>query len=94
MAIQVNDLHAGSRGAIISGSGQVALPVCPSPSDLFTGRVALLKNLDELLSGAGRRIVTIVAKGGSGKTQLTLKYVEEQKSRYVPCIKHYVVRHA
>lgn len=91
MAIQINDLHARGGGTVTSGSLPVILPVCPSPSDLFTGRTALLKDLDELLTGTERRTVTIIAKGGSGKTQLVLKFVKEQKSRYIPNIEHLTV---
>lgn len=66
-----------------AASIQVTLPVCPSASDFFTGRVTQLEKLRELLheSHTGRRVVTIIGQGGSGKTQLALKFVDQYKSR-------------
>ena len=82
LAAQVDTVHTIlTSGSVASVSAQVTLPVCPSPSDFFTGRVALLELLEGLFNHRGRRVVTIIGKGGSGKTQLALKFVDQYKSR-------------
>lgn len=82
LAAQVDTVHTIlTSGAVASVSVQISLPVCPSPSDFFTGRVALLKMLETLFDHPGRRVVTIIGKGGCGKTQLTLKFVNEYRYR-------------
>ena len=82
LAVQVAAIHTIiASGAITSVFAQATLPVCPSPSDFFTGRSALLESLNALFDHPGRRVVTIIGKGGAGKTQLTLKFAEQQKAR-------------
>ena len=74
-------MHAVIIGGAVA-SVQATFPVCPSPSHLFTGRVSLLESLDKIFIEKDRR-VTIIGKGGSGKTQLVLRFVERQQSRLV-----------
>ena len=82
LAVQVDAIHTIITGdTVTSISPQTTLPVCPSPSDFFTGRSALLESLDALFDHPGRRVVTIIGKGGAGKTQLTLKFAEQQKAQ-------------
>ncbi|KAF5370273.1 hypothetical protein D9758_006875 [Tetrapyrgos nigripes] len=58
---------------------------CPAPSQYFTGRKDILQKLSEIFAADAPpmlRVVTLVAKGGTGKTQVVLKFVSEQTSRF------------
>lgn len=76
---KIDDIHDRLiTDATVVVTAQVTFPVCPSPSHLFTGRVALLESLHKLFVEQNRR-VAIIGKGGSGKTQVVLKFVEQKK---------------
>lgn len=83
IAAQVYTIYNTVTGGSTSVSGRNVLPLCPSPSHFFTGRVSLLESLDDLFNHSDGCIATIIGKGGCGKTQLALKFVERQKSRSV-----------
>lgn len=83
IAVQVNDIHAAVH-APISASVPVFVSVeCRAPSENFTGRESVLSRLHTIFgSSNGRRIVTLAAHGGAGKTQVALKFAEQsQQSR-------------
>lgn len=66
---------------------------CPPPCAYFTGREELLRSLESKVFGPlpslGRRVVTLIAKGGSGKTQMALQLVSKHKARFVICADGY-----
>lgn len=62
----------------------------PPPSRLFTGRAEVLKKMyDAFFSGANSTVVeeqrcyVLHGLGGSGKTQLALKFIKDHRSRCV-----------
>ena len=62
----------------------------PLPTDIFTGRDDYLRKLEEEfeLSGTAarkekQRVFVLYGSGGMGKTQLALKFIDEQSDRYV-----------
>ncbi|KIY66098.1 hypothetical protein CYLTODRAFT_355661 [Cylindrobasidium torrendii FP15055 ss-10] len=79
-AIQVNEIH----GAIVPGTRGANLSVlaCATPSAHFTGRSGILDDLSSTSTTPGRQVVTIIGKGGSGKTQLALKLAEIHNGRF------------
>ena len=57
---------------------------CPSPSPFFVGREDILGQLMKIFIENGndrQRVVVLVAPGGSGKTQVALKFVSENHLR-------------
>ena len=65
---------------------------CPPPSQYFVGREAILIQLckiffssvttsDNRVNDLGQRVVTLVATGGTGKTEVVLKFVSSNVSR-------------
>ena len=59
----------------------------PNPSMLFTGRQDYLDKLEAYFSPRGpgyhsRREFLLYGIGGAGKTQLALKFAEENRGRY------------
>lgn len=55
----------------------------PAQTTTFIGRVEELKDLANLLSEAGNRLITILAPGGMGKTRLALKTAETCIAQFV-----------
>ncbi|KAE9397819.1 TPR-like protein, partial [Gymnopus androsaceus JB14] len=59
---------------------------CPSPSQYFVGREDILRKLSKIFS-APAHVVTLVASGGTGKTQTVLKF-ENGLSEWQVILKH------
>jgi hypothetical protein len=62
----------------------------PSPSPIFTGREEILLKMEEhlvIVTGAAhpskQKIFVLVGLGGSGKTQIALKFIEVHNNQYV-----------
>ena len=68
-----------TRGPIQSNA-LVFLPWDTTPH--FTGRRDFLQQMREGLYGNGRRIVLLYGDGGMGKTEVALKYAQENKHQY------------
>ncbi|KIK56682.1 hypothetical protein GYMLUDRAFT_247705 [Collybiopsis luxurians FD-317 M1] len=62
--------------------------ICPSPSPYFVGRQDILDQLSGIFAipaanvGLQQKVVPLVASGGTGKTQVVLKFVAENQSRF------------
>ncbi|KIY62780.1 hypothetical protein CYLTODRAFT_458696 [Cylindrobasidium torrendii FP15055 ss-10] len=83
MAIQLNEIH----GAIMPGitgakDANLSALMCATPSAHFTGRAGLLDGLSSAFTTPGRQVVTIIGKGGAGKTQLALKLAEVHHDKF------------
>ena len=66
-----------------------ALPSPPLPSDIFTGRTDILERMRQCFSSTtsvsatpSRRVFVLHGLGGSGKTQLALKFLELSNTEY------------
>ncbi|KAJ7810868.1 hypothetical protein B0H14DRAFT_2459902 [Mycena olivaceomarginata] len=55
-----------------------ALVRCPPPSQIFQGRQDILERMDECFSNdtGGRHVYVLYGLGGSGKTQIALKFLD------------------
>jgi hypothetical protein len=55
-----------------------ALVRCPPPSQIFQGRQDILERIDECFSNdtGGRHVYVLYGLGGSGKTQIALKFLD------------------
>ena len=57
----------------------------PTPSRVFTGREAILKRMSTFFATEhdcrGRKDYLLYGMGGAGKTQLALKFVEQNRER-------------
>jgi hypothetical protein len=83
----------GSESRLASQSSPKPKPelrVCPPPTSMFTGRRDILLKMHEYFSSdIGKRHVFVLhGLGGTGKSQITLKFIEEcqvdtNPSRYV-----------
>ncbi|KAE9386651.1 hypothetical protein BT96DRAFT_948958 [Gymnopus androsaceus JB14] len=70
----------------INRSTFIAANNCPSPSQYFVGRKETLSKLYRIFFAPkvdpAQCIVTLVASGGTGKTQTILKFVKDNSSRF------------
>ena len=55
------------------GTAPIVLRGFPAPITAFVGRAGELDAVDDLLSGRGERLVTLVGPGGVGKTRLAIE---------------------
>ncbi|KAJ7053757.1 P-loop containing nucleoside triphosphate hydrolase protein, partial [Mycena amicta] len=58
---------------------------CPLPSEFFQGRKDILEQLDSLFQKTGQKeqkSVLLYGLGGSGKTQIALKFIADSGSRF------------
>ena len=83
--------HAFDRARLpipnVAPQWQVQLDICsdlPLTTDTFCGRETELLVVEEALSSSrsGLRGVVLYGIGGSGKTQLTLRYIQKHKNEY------------
>jgi hypothetical protein len=73
--------------AIEIGPSQVAtLTRCPPPSQIFQGRQSILTKMDDYFSkDIGKRHVYVLhGLGGSGKTQIALKFLDITNQHLTP----------
>ena len=63
----------------------VSAPLLPTPSKVFTGRETILKGMSTFFAtendGRGRKEYLLYGMGGAGKTQIALKFVDENRER-------------
>jgi hypothetical protein len=69
----------------IAESRKYVVKECPPPSPIFIGQVKALAGIERCLLGSpsGQCVFVIHGLGGSGKTQIALKFVDLHKSRCV-----------
>ncbi|QRW02784.1 nephrocystin-3 protein [Ceratobasidium sp. AG-Ba] len=72
------------NGTLAASENLQPLKESPSPSPVFTGRVdALAQMCNSIFDGSGaRRVFVLHGLGGSGKTQIALKFVDMYKERF------------
>ena len=63
---------------------------CPPASRIFHGRRIILESMEQFFASnqSEQQIYVLYGLGGSGKTQIALRFIEEHKARYVlltPC---------
>ena len=77
--------------ATSSGSSRQRVLVTPAPpSRHFTGRADILEHMRGSFfdnAGTGQKCYVLHGLGGSGKTQLALKFIDEHNTRCVMCFR-------
>ncbi|KAG9089257.1 hypothetical protein FS749_001491 [Ceratobasidium sp. UAMH 11750] len=78
-------LAAQLGGAIVPAPHNFQMKPCPPPSIYFTGRDAVLTQIKEYFTdgSSARHVFVLHGLGGSGKTQVALKFVEQHRDCFL-----------